>query len=160
MLTVGRHYKEKKVQQHFSISNPRALRKRSPRWWSTPVDKRKRGTVCDIAHVKTIWCSQLGPVVRSLVSANRWSRGIKTYRFPWYLTLVSTNHASSNPGLIAKNKTSLLKFNFMYIYLGCRFVKYLSIPGRTASSLRVYTTADAGHQFRKFVSLIWIFFIQ
>ena len=24
------------------------------------------------------------------------------YRFPWYLTLVSTNHASSNPGHIAK----------------------------------------------------------
>ena len=22
------------------------------------------------------------------------------YRFPWYLTLVSTNHASSNPGLV------------------------------------------------------------
>ena len=39
-----------------------------------------------------------GPVVRSLVSANRWLRGIKTYRFPWYLTLVSANHASSNPG--------------------------------------------------------------
>ena len=39
-----------------------------------------------------------GPVVRSLVSANRWLRAIKTYRFPWYLTLVSTNHASSNPG--------------------------------------------------------------
>ena len=39
-----------------------------------------------------------GPVVRSLVSANRWLRGIKMYRFPWYLTLVSTNHASSNPG--------------------------------------------------------------
>ena len=38
-----------------------------------------------------------GPVVRSLVSANRWLRGIKMYRFPWYLTLVSTNHASSNP---------------------------------------------------------------
>ena len=35
------------------------------------------------------------PVVRSLVSANRWLRGIKTYRFPWYLTLVSANHASS-----------------------------------------------------------------
>ena len=40
-----------------------------------------------------------GPVARSLVSANRWLRGIKMYRFPWYLTLVSTNHASSNPGL-------------------------------------------------------------
>ena len=39
-----------------------------------------------------------GPVVRSLVSANRWLRGIKTYRFPWYLTLVSANHALSNPG--------------------------------------------------------------
>ena len=43
----------------------------------------------------------LGPVARSLVSANRWLRGIKMYRFPWYLTLVSTNHASSNPGLAA-----------------------------------------------------------
>ena len=31
-----------------------------------------------------------GPVARSLVSANRWLRGIKMYRFPWYLTLVST----------------------------------------------------------------------
>ena len=31
-------------------------------------------------------------------SANLWLRGIKMYRFPWYLTLVSTNHASSNPG--------------------------------------------------------------
>ena len=38
------------------------------------------------------------PVVRSVVSVNRWLRGIKTYRFPWYLTLVSANHASSNPG--------------------------------------------------------------
>ena len=37
-----------------------------------------------------------GPVARSLVSANRWLRGIKTYRFPSYLTLVSANHASSN----------------------------------------------------------------
>ena len=43
---------------------------------------------------------ELGPVVRSLVSGNRWLRGIKTFRFPWYLTLVSANHASSNPGLI------------------------------------------------------------
>ena len=35
-------------------------------------------------------------VALGLVSANRWLRGIKTYRFPWYLTLVSTNPASSN----------------------------------------------------------------
>ena len=45
-----------------------------------------------------------GPVARSLVSANRWLRGIKMYRFPWYLTLVSTNHASSNPGQEGENK--------------------------------------------------------
>ena len=44
--------------------------------------------------------NNLGPVARSLVSANRWLRGIKMYRFPWYLTLVSTNHVSSNPGLV------------------------------------------------------------
>ena len=42
----------------------------------------------------------LGPVAQSLVSTNHWLRGIKMYRFPWYLTLVSTNHASSNPGLL------------------------------------------------------------
>ena len=45
-----------------------------------------------------------GPVARSLVSANRWLRGIKMYRFPWYLTLVSTNHASSNPGQNCRRK--------------------------------------------------------
>ena len=50
-------------------------------------------------HVETN-CNTLRPVVRSLVSANRWLRGIKTYRFPWFLTLVSANHASSNPGLM------------------------------------------------------------
>ena len=43
----------------------------------------------------------LGPVVRGLVCANRWLRGVKTYMFPWYLTLFSANHASSNPGQVA-----------------------------------------------------------
>ena len=43
-----------------------------------------------------------GPVARSLVSAIRWLRGIKTYRFPWYLILVSANRASSNPGQLGK----------------------------------------------------------
>ena len=47
-----------------------------------------------------------GPVACSLVSANRWLRGIKMYRFPWYLTLVSTNHASSNPGLLDSDISS------------------------------------------------------
>ena len=56
----------------------------------------------DIIHFLTahllVINAQQGPVVRSLVNANRWLRGIATYRFPWYLTLVSANHASSNPG--------------------------------------------------------------
>ena len=39
-----------------------------------------------------------GPVARDLVSANSWLRDTKTYRVPWYLTLVRANHASSNPG--------------------------------------------------------------
>ena len=50
---------------------------------------------------KSSW-RPLGLVARSLVSANCWLRGIKMYRFPWYLTLVSTNHASSNPGLVCR----------------------------------------------------------
>ena len=52
-------------------------------------------------HTVFIRLTALGPVARSLVSANCWLRGIKMYRFPWYLTLVSTNHASRNPGLVA-----------------------------------------------------------
>ena len=62
----------------------------------------RSGLRCLFLLAETAWIP--GPVVRSLVSANRWSRGIVTYRFPWYLTLVSANHASSNPGLIVKSK--------------------------------------------------------
>ena len=56
-----------------------------------------------------------GPVARSLVSANRWLRGIKMYRFPWYLTLVSTNHASSNPGQVDKSYYNN-NYNIVKIY--------------------------------------------
>ena len=52
---------------------------------------RQQASKCHRAGVQRL-------VVRSLVSANRWLRGIKTYRFPWCLTLVSANHASSNTG--------------------------------------------------------------
>ena len=51
---------------------------------------------------KNVHLEDQGPVARSLVSANRWLRGIKMNRFPWYLTLASTNHASSNPGQVSK----------------------------------------------------------
>ena len=54
------------------------------------------------------------PVARSLVSANRWLRGIKSYRFPWYLTLVSANHDSSNPGLSFKYPSLLNKGYYCY----------------------------------------------
>ena len=53
--------------------------------------------------LKIGWVNAQGLVARSLVSANRWLRGIKMYRFPWYLTLVSTNHASSNPGQFVRD---------------------------------------------------------
>ena len=46
--------------------------------------------------VVSTWLKHVGSVAGSLVSANR-SRGIKIYRFPWYLMVVSANHASSNP---------------------------------------------------------------
>ena len=36
-------------------------------------------------------------------------RGIKSYTFPWYLTLVSANHASSNPGLDVLNLEDFLR---------------------------------------------------
>ena len=33
------------------------------------------------------------------------------YRFPWYFTLVSTSHASSNPGLAAKQSSGYTSCN-------------------------------------------------
>ena len=62
--------------------------------------------VFSVQRVLKAFTTHLGPVARSLVSANRWLRGIKIYRFPWYLTLVSTNHASSNPGLTARRSAT------------------------------------------------------
>ena len=75
-------------------------------WLKIKSDKKKLFRLIDIYSkfddivdsVKDLSTNVLGPVARSLVSANRWLRGIKMYRFPWYLTLVSANHASSNPG--------------------------------------------------------------
>ena len=70
------------------------------RWydsWLCLVGSRSEEGVFE-DHWGQIVARSQGPVVRSLVSAKRWLRGIKTYRFPWYSTLVSTNHASSNPG--------------------------------------------------------------
>ena len=51
-----------------------------------------------------------GPVARSLISANRWLRDIKTYRFPWHLSLVSANHAWSNRGQVLHNTASSSSF--------------------------------------------------
>ena len=55
---------------------------------------------CRCRRSRRLCLNSQGPVVRSLVSANRWLRGMKSYTFQWYLTLVSANHASSNPGLV------------------------------------------------------------
>ena len=48
-----------------------------------------------------------GPVAQSMVGPNRWLRVVKTYRFPWYLSLVRANHASSNPGQVVKDHGEL-----------------------------------------------------
>ena len=86
----------------------------------------------------------LGPVVRSLVSANRWLRDIKTYRFPWYLTLVSNNHVSSNPGLacVSQKTRKLLgaeSFSGLFsgYFLGSRKV-FLKAPGNSPDSKRTF----------------------
>ena len=43
--------------------------------------------------------NNLGPVVRGMISANHWLSRIKINRLSWYLTLVSSNQASSNSAL-------------------------------------------------------------
>ena len=42
------------------------------------------------------------------------------YRFPWYLTLVSTNHVSSNPGLVVIRvpNVNLSDFRFLLVHFG------------------------------------------
>ena len=61
--------------------------------WATKV-----GNNLAVSFYIRVYSSSVLAILQRLVSANRWLRGIKTYRFPWYLTLVSANHASSNPG--------------------------------------------------------------
>ena len=49
-----------------------------------------------------------------MVSANRWLRGSKNYRFPWYLSLVSANHPSNNPGQVELLKAWLALASVKY----------------------------------------------
>ena len=93
--------------------------------------------------------SKQGPVTRSLVSANRCLRGIKTDRFPRYLTLASAIHASSNPGqrdfskpkkrrytisaqvadeINLKKKIDIPKHHLPFCSIYPRLIKSLSIP--------------------------------
>ena len=70
----------------------------------------------------------LGPVARSLVSANRWLRGFKVYRVPWYLTLVSTNHALSNPGQDVLATFPLWDSGLLLYFLNYECYVFLDLP--------------------------------
>ena len=50
----------------------------------------------------TVALFTLGPVARSMVSANHWLSSIKINTLSWYLTLVSANQASSNSAQVYK----------------------------------------------------------
>ena len=71
-----------------------------------------------------------GPVVRSLVSANRWLRGMKSYTFPWYLTLVSANHASSNPGQITRTLFQIHQDQESYFHVNELIDAMFTVKGR------------------------------
>ena len=86
---------------------------------------------------------KLGPVVRSQVSANRWLRGIKTYKFPWYVTLVSANHASSNPGLITK----------CHVPCGPTYLRATALTGHCSYSLFVSLSEDLGLESKTHVNV-------
>ena len=75
----------------------------------------------------------LGPVARSLVSAIRWLRGIKTYRFPWHLMLVSANRASSNPGQVSSSSLDVGPLSLLVIL----------VPRATRFYHRVFETVGA-----------------
>ena len=45
-----------------------------------------------------------GPVARSLVSANRWLRGIKMYRFLWYLSWLALTMLRATRARTAEEK--------------------------------------------------------
>ena len=61
--------------------------------------------------------SEAGRVAQSLVRTNRWLRGNKTYRFPWYLTLAlfqaSINGSYEHSSFI--KKYALLKNNVQFL---------------------------------------------
>ena len=91
-----------------------------------------------------IWCmhnNNLGPVARSLVSANRWLRSIKMYRFPWYLTLVSTNHALSNPGMkqneLIPRVLGIPRNSNLFQDIQIRNIKNFEIFGNTSEQVKI-----------------------
>ena len=64
----------------------------------------------------------LGPVVRSMVSANHWLSSIKINKLSWYLTLVSANQASNNSVLVIL-AISILAAAAKRIHLTCRWAE-------------------------------------
>ena len=86
-------------------SNPRQLERfsisleGSSYWESTVVNLRDCSLFKSQLAILMLSTS-LGWVAWSMVSANHWLKGIKTYRLLWYLTRVSANHASSNWALV------------------------------------------------------------
>ena len=51
------------------------------------------------------------------------------YRFPWYLTLVSTNHASSNPGQIFSKRGVWVRLLIQSVRLKGAWGPFLESPG-------------------------------
>ena len=56
--------------------------------------------------------SPAGPVTRSLVSANRWLRGIKMYRFPWYSMVHGNPEFKSSTTLVNSQLVLVCSWNF------------------------------------------------
>ena len=128
----------------FSLPEKRKL-SQSFMTWNVSIFKIQ-GVLCHPRHARKVpGLSRnrlLGPVARRLVSTNRWLRGIITYTFPWYLTLVSANHTSSDPGLVARlcptnTDTEITSFIIKYVYNSSQWpLRHLHLNQITSTPLK------------------------
>ena len=84
-----------------------------------------------------------GPVAGSLVSANRWLRDTKTFSFPWYLTPVSANHASSNPVQVCCCNTPAEGITAMKCYIRVCFKHTIMKAQIKKSGFRLWFTSKS-----------------
>ena len=108
-------------------------------------------------EMNTTWRKRdLGPVVRSMVSANQWLSGIKINWLSWYLTLVSANHLGPVVRSIvsANHWLSSIKINWLSWYLTLVSANHLGPVARSMVSANHWLSSIKINRLSWYLTLV------